>query len=158
MMIAELATAHEQLIAASEAEINEQYERLNLAINSMPQGLCMFDAHQKLIICNRRYAEIYGLRKERTLPGTLLGTILQELEGKVIGSEYVEKRAQALAGGKPWQGVHDLMNGRTIAVSQVPLSGGGSITTHEDITERRKVEAKMAYMAHHDMLTNLPNR
>ena len=41
-----------------EAEIRTQYERLNAAINNMPQGLCMFDAEQKLIICNRRYAEI----------------------------------------------------------------------------------------------------
>ena len=44
-MIIELAAARDQLLARS--EINKQYERLDLAINSMPQGLCMFDADQK---------------------------------------------------------------------------------------------------------------
>jgi len=38
------------------------------------------------------------------------------------------------------------------------LSNGGSIATHEDITERRAAEAKIAFLAHHDPLTSLPNR
>jgi diguanylate cyclase (GGDEF)-like protein len=157
-MIGELAAAREALIANSEAEIKKQYERLDLAINSMPQGLCMFDAEQKLIVCNRRYAEIYGLKPEHTAAGTSISTILRAIEGALVRPEYVEERMQAMIGGKPWQSVHDLVDNRTIAVSQLPLPGGGTVTTHEDITERRKVEAKIAYMAHHDMLTKLPNR
>ena len=38
------------------------------------------------------------------------------------------------------------------------MAGGGWVSTHEDITERRKAEAKIAHMARHDALTNLPNR
>jgi diguanylate cyclase (GGDEF)-like protein len=39
-----------------------------------------------------------------------------------------------------------------------PLAGGGSLSTHEDITARRRAEAQIAHMAHYDALTNLPNR
>src|SRR4029079_13859276 len=52
----------------------------------------------------------------------------------------------------------DTMNGRTIAISHRPMANGGWVETHEDITERRAAEAKVAYMARHDALTLLPNR
>jgi diguanylate cyclase (GGDEF)-like protein len=162
LMIMELAAARQQLIEASEAEINRQYERLSLAINSMPQGLCMFDANRNLIVCNRRYAEIYGLRSDQTMPGTGLEALLRAGEAANVDSEYtryfIKERLAVIARGQPWQYVYELHDGRAIAVSHLPLPSGGSIATHEDITERRKAEAQIAYMAHHDMLTKLPNR
>ena len=39
-----------------------------------------------------------------------------------------------------------------------PMPGGGWVATHEDITERRQAEMKIAHMARHDALTDLPNR
>jgi PAS domain-containing protein len=162
LMIADLAAAREQLTAKSEAEINKQYERLDMAINSMPQGLCMFDADQKLIVSNRRFAEMYGLPPEQTAPGTSLQSILKYREATSVGSDYAENcaedRMRAVASGKPWRFVHELPDGRVIVLLHVPLPGGGSIATHEDITERRDKEVQMAYMAPHDMPTNMPNR
>jgi diguanylate cyclase (GGDEF)-like protein len=38
------------------------------------------------------------------------------------------------------------------------MPDGGIVSTHEDITERRRAEAQIAYMAYHDALTLLPNR
>ena len=38
------------------------------------------------------------------------------------------------------------------------MPGGGWVATHEDITEQRHSEVKIAYMAHHDALTDLANR
>src|SRR5262249_58755998 len=52
----------------------------------------------------------------------------------------------------------ELMDGRIVAVSQRPMQDGGWVAVHEDITERRRAEAKIAHLARHDMLTNLPNR
>jgi diguanylate cyclase (GGDEF)-like protein len=162
MMIAELAAAREQLIATSEAEINKQYERLDLAINSMPLGLCMFDGDQKLIVCNRRYVEMYGLSRELSVPGTSLGAILRHRESTFAkvghAGNFADERLRGVKSGKPWHLVQELSDGRAISIVHLPLPGGGSIATHEDISERRNTEAKMAYMAHHDMLTKLPNR
>jgi diguanylate cyclase (GGDEF)-like protein len=161
LMIADLGNASQRLIA-SEAETRTQFERLNAAINNMPQGLCMFDAEQKLIICNSRYAELYGLKREETSPGTSLRTLLENRVASGTFAEssrdYVEKRLAAAAARKPFYFVNELADGHVIAISYQPMLDGGCVATHEDITGRRKAEAQIAYMAHHDALTDLPNR
>jgi diguanylate cyclase (GGDEF)-like protein/PAS domain S-box-containing protein len=162
LMIAELADARRQLIAASEAEINLQNERLNAAIENMPQGLCMYDAERNLIVSNRRYAEIYGLDPEDVRPGTPLRRILERRAAVNMSAEaaqrFVVERLAAASSSEPWYRVNELASGRTVAISHRPMPSGGSIATHEDITERRKAEAQIERLAHYDALTNLPNR
>ncbi len=122
----------------------------------------MFDAEQKLIICNNRYAELYGIGPELTVPGTPLRTILEQRIGTNTSPRddeyFVAERLASIAKHKPWYSVTEMRNGHTIAVSHHPLPNGGSIAVHEDITEHRKAEAKIAYLAQHDALTDLPNR
>jgi diguanylate cyclase (GGDEF)-like protein len=162
LMVAKLAVARQQLIDSSEAKIRTQYERLDAAISNMAQGLCMYDAEQKLIICNQRYAEFYEIAPEHTVPGTPLRTILEHRlrsdgqTGQV--EDVIAARLEAVSSSKAWYAVNELRNGRIIAVSHRQLPNGGSIATHEDITERRQAEAKIAFLAHHDPLTSLPNR
>jgi diguanylate cyclase (GGDEF)-like protein/PAS domain S-box-containing protein len=162
LMITELGDARRRLIEWSEAEIRTQFERLNAAINNMPQGLCMYDAEQKLIICNKRYAEIYGIDAAHTKPGTPLRAILEDHIAKGACpenvQEYVEQRLAAVAERKPFYHINEMRDGQVIAISYQPMANGGSLATHEDITERRRVEEKIAHMAHHDALTGLPNR
>src|SRR5262249_44395721 len=43
-------------------------------------------------------------------------------------------------------------------VTRQPMTGGGWVATHLDVTEQRRSEAKITYMAQHDALTDLPNR
>jgi diguanylate cyclase (GGDEF)-like protein len=162
LMIEQLADARQRLIRWSEAEISKQYERLNAAINNMPQGLCMFDKEQHLIICNQRYAEIYEIPPEYTIPGTPLRTILQNRVKRGVtpkdDTDYVANRLTAVSAGQPLYLVNEMADGHVIAITHQPMRDGGAIATHEDITERRKAEAQIAYMAHHDALTGLPNR
>jgi hypothetical protein len=63
-----------------------------------------------------------------------------------------------VADGKTATAIHRLNDGRTICVGYYPIPGGGWISIHEDITERRRTEARIAHMAKHDALTDLPNR
>jgi diguanylate cyclase (GGDEF)-like protein len=60
--------------------------------------------------------------------------------------------------GKPTTRFIELNDGRTIAIDNQPMPGGGWVSTHEDVTERRQAEMKIAHMARHDALTGLPNR
>ena len=54
--------------------------------------------------------------------------------------------------------VNQLEDGRCISVTAQPMSGGGTVATHQDITEQLRSEAKIVHMAKHDTLTGLPNR
>ncbi len=144
------------------AQLFTQYERMHTAIDNMPQGLCMFDAKQDLILCNGRYAELYGLRAEHVVAGTPLRTILeQRLANGACPKDDPDFVASRLAVATSTQSkylVNELRDGRVIAVSHQPMVNGGSIALHDDITERRRAEERIAYMAHHDIPTDLPNR
>jgi len=63
-----------QLIAR-EVELKQLNRRIDIALNNMAHGLCMFDAEQKLIVCNRTYVQMYGLTPELSRPGTALQAI-----------------------------------------------------------------------------------
>ncbi len=100
LLIAERADARKRLIAWSEAEISKQNEQLDGAINNMTQGLCMFDAEQKLIVSNRRYAEIYNLPPELTRAGTSLRTILEHRVAIGNASEHERRFREPAACGR----------------------------------------------------------
>ena len=63
-----------QLIAR-EVELKQLNRRIDIALNNMTHGLCMFDAEQKLIVCNKTYVQMYALTPELSKPGTLLQAI-----------------------------------------------------------------------------------
>jgi predicted signal transduction protein with EAL and GGDEF domain len=73
--------------------------------------------------------------------------------------EFVEALLARLPAGKAFGPYTiELGDGRHLAVAVEPLADGGWVTTHQDITELRRSEATISYVAHHDALTGLPNR
>ena len=136
-------------------------ERLNLqldaAINNMPLGLSMFDAQERLLVCNKRYAEMYELPSELTQPGTVRCALWDYRERK--GARHYpmdENRGSGLE--HPDSMTIEFGNERIISVSRQPLKGGGWVALHEDITQRRRQEQEITHLARHDVLTNLANR
>lgn len=155
------ANSRQQLIAKTNADIALQAELLDKALANIPQGVSMFDKDQRLIFSNRRYAEIYELPPELLKPGTTLAEIFatrieRGLYGDVETGEFLDTWLPYFTSDR--SDVFSLADGRFILITRQPTSDGGSVTTHEDITERREAEARITHLAHHDVLTDLPNR
>ena len=159
---ARLETQHE-LEDAQEEKLRTRNLQFDTAINNMSQGLCFFDGARRLIVCNDRYLEMYGLSRDRIHPGTTLAEIVDmRFE---VGSfpamstdEYLKWRDNVAVSAEPTDSVVELRNGRTFEIRHRPMPDSGWVATHEDITEQRRSEAKIAHMAHHDALTDLANR
>jgi diguanylate cyclase (GGDEF)-like protein/PAS domain S-box-containing protein len=151
------------LLKEHEARLQTQNLQLDAALNNMVQGLAMFDAEQRLILCNRRYVEIYGLTPAQVTRGTSLRQIIDcrirnGLHSDKSPDEIVDAMLRRLADASFEQFYSELSDGRCIAITVQAMADGGTVTTHQDITDQRRSEAKITHMALHDALTGLPNR
>jgi methyl-accepting chemotaxis protein len=115
--------------------------RISAALDNMTQGLCMFDSDTRLILCNERYLDMYGLTRQQAYAGCPLrellecrvanGTFFQDID------EYVAAAEQRNVDGKEYTNVVEV-RGRIFKISNRPIAGGGWVSTHEDITDRRR--------------------
>ena len=146
-----------------DAELSEQNRLFNAALAKMSQGLCMFDQDQKLLVCNDRYIEMYGLSQDLSRPGTPFRTIIESriAKGLYVGENaeaYLDERLASAREAVRNTKLHELSDGRIIAITHEPMEGGGWVATHDDVTRLRRIEAKLSHMSRHDALTDLPNR
>jgi diguanylate cyclase (GGDEF)-like protein len=152
-----------QLGKEQEENLRVRNLQFDTAINNMSQGLCFFDAAHRLIVCNDRYVDMYDLPRDRVGPGTALAEIVDmRFEAgsfpAMTREEYLHWRTNVAVSNEPTDSIVELQNGRTFKIRHRPMPDGGWVATHEDITEQRRSEVKIEYMAHHDALTDLANR
>jgi methyl-accepting chemotaxis protein len=125
------------------------------ALDNMTQGICMFDRAARLIMCNRRYLEMYDLTRGQVYHGVSLrdlleirranGTFHQDID------EYVAAAKRGVAEGKVFRSVAEV-RGQIISIYNRPIEGGGWVSTHQDISERRRQEQK------HDLIAATEER
>jgi diguanylate cyclase (GGDEF)-like protein/PAS domain S-box-containing protein len=127
--------------------LGEQNMRLDGAINNMIQGLCMFDAQNRLLLWNERYRAMYNIDPQKIWRGC---TIRDLLDARIAAGtfpldpgRYDSELRASLNEGKTFTLNIELADGRMIAVINQPTKGGGWVATHEDITERKRAEREL---------------
>jgi len=123
---------------------------LTMALNNMPQGMCMFDSGARLIVCNDRYIEMYRMSRDIVQPGRPLRDILQHrvAMGNFSGNleQYIADILARVAKGKAVTNRITLKDGRTIAIAERPLPDRSWVATHEDVTEQQSLEQQRTAM------------
>ena len=119
--------------------------QLDTALNNMSQGLAMFDSAGRFIVSNKRYSEIYNLPSDFAKPGCTIRDLLEYRGAAGTFSEnadqYIDDLYAKIAQKRTTSTITTLSDGRTIAVVNQPMPGGGWVATHEDVTEAKKREA-----------------
>lgn len=127
----------------------KQLEQLNgwfeIALDNMARGLSMFDADQRLIVCNRTYREIYALPETLTRPRTPFAEIIRYHVKRLRGADsasdiadqkrWLEHHLAEIQRGKSFSYTQNL-GSRIVAVTNQPLKDGGWVDIQEDVTEK----------------------
>jgi PAS domain S-box-containing protein len=131
-------------IERSRRRIEEQRLKLDAALSHMSQGLCMFDAAGRLVLCNERYLQMYDLPADAVWPGCTLRDLVERR--KAVGSfagdpqAYFTEVLATIAEGKAARRLAESRGGHIIDIVNQPMAGGGWIATHNDITQQRRAE------------------
>ncbi len=138
-----------QIAVAEQHKMSDLANRFDTAMNNMSQGLCFFDGQQRLITCNRRYLEMYGLDPARVSPGTTLKEIvdLRYAAGRsprMSPEQYLAWRNNVAVSPEPSDSTVELANGQVMAIRHRPMPDGGWVATHDDITEKFLAEQALA--------------
>jgi diguanylate cyclase (GGDEF)-like protein len=144
-------------------DVSQLAGRFDTALNNMPHGLCMFDADRKVVVANKRFAELFyvacDIPKKLVTVSELFGECVR---GGTLSSSSAEHLTKEFEDRLSKRVVGELFietkSGRTLALTFNPIAARGFVVLFEDITERRNAEAKIHQLARFDSLTGLPNR
>jgi diguanylate cyclase (GGDEF)-like protein len=147
----------------AQRDVTQLASRFDTALSNMSHGLCMFDAKCRVLVANTRFTELFRISHDVAQMGASVWELLLDCVrvGTILGSNaegFAEEFESHLLGGRAGTLTVETLDGRTLSLSFQPMENGGSVVVAEDITERRKAEARIAHLARYDELTGLPNR
>ena len=122
----------------------------------------MFDADERIVVVNRALLDMYELSEDVVAPGV---SFIEYLEHRASTGlllrdpySYREEIVSRISENSIHSTTGRTADGRSVSIVEKGLPGGGWIVTHEDISERARLESELSFMARHDTLTKLPNR
>ena len=135
----ELRQAKDLAEGANES-LAETNLKLDIALENMTQGLTLFDTDQRLVLTNRRYAELYDVTAELLEPGTAIDAHVRCTVSKVRGADtdmaaLAEVRLRQASSRRRSTFRQRLQDGRVIEVIHQPLRDGGAVETFADVTD-----------------------
>ncbi|MGX5843844.1 EAL domain-containing protein [Mesorhizobium sp. ArgA1] len=152
----------EHELRATITALEGQALRFETVIENVSQGICFFDRDERLILSNRRYAEIYCLAPEQLRPGLTLSEIVERRSAAgtaaLTTDAYLAMTRSVNSGKAPRTWTAKLADGRTIQIYNQPMSDGSWVATHEDITDlianRQIVDERLSLQALIDWVPN----
>ncbi|WP_068080901.1 bifunctional diguanylate cyclase/phosphodiesterase [Novosphingobium rosa] len=141
--------------------------QLDTALDNMHLGLCLLDARHRLVLHNRRFAQMWELDEEDLPAGldldllcarALASRLTPPLHDGGHGQAMAAMMCQAVRSADAGPTIGEFDENLVLSIVSRTLPDGGLVATFEDITDRRRSEARIAYLASHDALTDLPNR
>ncbi|WP_426443236.1 putative bifunctional diguanylate cyclase/phosphodiesterase [Bradyrhizobium genosp. P] len=156
-------TAFGDMLSLTVSDVTAMKRRedsFRLLFENNPMPMWVFDAGtMEFLSVNDAAIQHYGYAREEFL-GMTLREIWPQDEWAMHG-EALRELGDVYQSSRDWRHVkadgseiHVLTFGRKVAFD----GRDGYLVAVVDITERRAAEARIAHMAHHDGLTNLPNR
>jgi len=159
--------AESQLALARQREVSEraahqQSQRFDVALSNMLQGLMMCDTAGCVLVLNQRLIEMFGLPADAARTASNYAEIVDLTVG--CGNVTMDDMASLTQWRETTVAGHaraifswELADGRRFTVTHQPMPDGW-LATYEDTTASRRSDLRLAYMARHDALTDLPNR
>lgn len=159
-LIAELGEARRRLESESQAQIRRQYERLQAAIATMPQGFFLLDADERLVVWNDSFMRMYGFKPGELTVGMTTEPMVARRRSSGACPPTPEEPLfrRAIADRQPHQRIEEFVDGRVVVITASPTADGGAAVTHEDITARKRAEEEIEHLARFDAATGLANR
>jgi diguanylate cyclase (GGDEF)-like protein/PAS domain S-box-containing protein len=148
------------LTVSDVTDLKRRESSFRLLFDNNPMPMWVFDAETTdFLSVNDAAVQHYGYSRDQFL-GMKLRQIWPQDEW-AMHSEALEEIGDIYHSSRDWRHlradgseIHVLTFGRRVAFD----GRDGYLVAIVDITERRKAEARIAHMAHHDGLTDLPNR
>ncbi|MDH4189710.1 MAG: PAS domain S-box protein [Betaproteobacteria bacterium] len=138
----------EQELARAHARVEEAEARLRTAIDSLDDGFALFDAQDRLVLCNERYREYYPLSRDAIVPGARFEDIIRagaergEYPSAVgrIDAWVAERLDQHRRAESTIEQEH--ADGRWLRISERRTPEGGTVGVRVDITALKDAQAR----------------